>query len=116
MLAYEVVRLANLLDGEGCFSESIGNYGTKIQISFVSTDKDVVEWVARMFGRKCLPRPHAGPWAKKEQWRTVLHGAAAADLMMLVYPYVSERRKARIVEVLHAWHSRKTKSRLRLVS
>lgn len=71
-------------------------------ISLGMTDKDVVERAAALMGSK-VTAWH--PTGRKTMYRTRLHGPRAVGVMMTVYTEMGVRRKAKILEVLHAWQN-----------
>ena len=105
----DIVWLAGLLEGEGCFSLD-GNgaksrgYG-KLVIVLQMTDRDVVARAAKILGG-----PVAGPYrpkvSRKEVWTTRVWCRRAASWMMTLHPLMGERRQARIQELLTHWRSR----------
>lgn len=105
-----IIWLAGLLEGEGCFylrKQRAGNGRSVPTISLEMTDRDVVErakWIAGVGGaigtKDRSNRPfNAKPihhWIVQSQWE-------AAALMYAVFPWLGERRQAKIREVLRLW-------------
>lgn len=99
----ELAWLAGLLEGEGSFCKAPPSESNRPRISLQMTDKDVVEKVAKMFGVAYMyPRRHVGTtW--KQCFQVVLRGKRAIELMKHLYPYMGERRKSRIDEVIASY-------------
>jgi len=98
----DILRLSGLLEGEGCFSVNGGNRGEfsgTPAVVMTTTDEDVAEWCSGLMGGKVCRRPaYRG---KKPSYQVFLYGDSATNMMMIVYPYlISERRKARVREIL----------------
>lgn len=106
----EVAWLAGLLEGEGSFwmitSRDGGQYGghkryryPKIVVNM--TDRDVIDRVSAMFGNSTYKMPPARNYPdRKQQWRAQISGVGAAEWMRRLYPWLGERRRAKIDEVL----------------
>lgn len=104
----DVLWLAGLLEGEGCFilqRHSNGMTPTRymqIAIQLIMTDEDVVSRAASILGS-----PYNTPDRKtkggKSIHRTVVHGPRAAGWMMTLLPLMGARRKAKIVEIINLW-------------
>ena len=110
----DVLWMAGYLEGEGSFSSrKIGRllrgkpYPEPLPkypiFSVMSTDKDVVEKVSTLTGfavQSVKPKPNCKPL-----YRCVASGPNARGWMMMIYPFMGERRKARIKSVLAAWRA-----------
>lgn len=98
----EVHKLAGLLEGEGCFARN-GNSsrGWTPEIVLTTTDRDVAEWAASLLDANICDRPaYRG---RKPSYQVFLYSDRAAQWMMILYPFmISQRRKAKIVELLTA--------------
>ena len=104
ILLLDIAWLAGLLEGEGCFKiQSSGGYKGSISIALQMTDKDVVERVANLF-QTPLWGPH-GPYgvSKKSTYQTAIFGSKAAAWMMTLLPFLGERRKEKVIELLDIW-------------
>jgi hypothetical protein len=91
----EIAYLAGLLEGEGWFALSDSGHA-RIQLNM--TDRDVVQEFARLVDSDSVlayERP-----GRKVIYRVNLVGEKAVALMNAIYPFMGERRKARIDEVL----------------
>ena len=87
--------LAGFLEGEGSFLAGSPSYPTKPSIRFTTTDKDVAEKVANLWGKSvivCKPRQvhHKIPYV------SVMSGLASVHLMKRLRPLMSLRRKEQI--------------------
>ena len=94
--------MAGLLEGEGCF----GFYGNRQPVIIVQmTDPDVIQKFANYFNSSVnlANRKARREYGHKQTYRTVLNGSKAAGLMMTLYQFMGERRKAKIREVLSKW-------------
>jgi hypothetical protein len=97
--------VAGYLEGEGCFfwityqTEKYGPYHYP-RIACSSTDRDVLEQLAEYTGVGRVWGPQdRGPNKPIWHW-TVSKGKEAAALMRALYPYMGQRRRAKIDEVL----------------
>ncbi len=100
--------MAGLLEGEGFFfmrtrrrylSDKIILYSYP-KVGFHSTDRDVVEHVAELWGGPALeshPRRQAH-W--KDQWGVAKVGRPAEEIMRRILPYMGERRSAKIRDLI----------------
>jgi hypothetical protein len=97
----DVIWLAGLLEGEGCFTKC----RESIRISIAMTDKDIIERVAVLF--KCP----VGVWTRrgtaKTPYNAIVCGNDAAAWMMMIFPFMGSRRQARIKELLKIWRDKK---------
>lgn len=80
----ETAWLAGMIEGEG----SVQVQGRCPHLKFVSTDKDVVERVARMLGEECMANRTTSPWSKKQQWRAIATGQRAILAMLRILPHM----------------------------
>ena len=88
----DIMWLAGLLEGEGCFSLAQGKYPL---IVLKMTDGDVVARVSDMWDtRICRDR---------NLHRTQINGACAAGWMMTLYPLLYKRRKKVIADIIKFW-------------
>lgn len=107
----EIAWLAGLLEGEGSFvfkkqKRRNGVYVMPV-IKVGSTDLDVMQRVAEMWGAKHMQfhrrrQPH---W--KDQWIVTRSGQPAVETMRQILPWMGERRAAKIRELIAAWEGRK---------
>lgn len=106
--------LAGYLEGEGSFvaggnrSPESGLYGT-ICICVSSTDRDVIERVAELFGNNkvynMLTHTYVGSFPnRKPQFRAQLGGDPAVRLMLELRPLLGERRKHQIGKAILNCH------------
>jgi hypothetical protein len=95
--------LAGILEGEGSFwilkkNRPSGGHYRYPKISVVMTDRDVIEWVAVLFGDKAVteqtPRGN-----RQMTYRTNLTGQPALEMMCRLFHYMSSRRQRRIREL-----------------
>ncbi|KKK76143.1 hypothetical protein LCGC14_2866650 [marine sediment metagenome] len=96
-----IIWLAGLLEGEGCFSNRVGKH-RRIMICVAMTDKDVIADIADLT-QVSIHGPYRRNTRYKVQWGVSLHGGKAAGFMMMVYPFMHARRKQQINHVLGEW-------------
>lgn len=94
----EIIWLAGILEGEGCFriltDKHNINTRAKLRVELTMTDKDVVEHAASIFpGTVRLRTPHE---QYKQAYRVSWCSAKAEEVMRAVLPYMGERRSAKI--------------------
>jgi hypothetical protein len=97
----DIAWLGGLLEGEGSF-----NWTSSPHIQIQSTDFDVVQHAGDLLG--VIPQAEWRPKGKpsyKPVRGAHLHGARAAAWMMTIYPFMGERRQAKIREVLIRWNN-----------
>ncbi len=133
MKQHEVIWLAGLLEGEGCFNVR-KDKNMQPRVSIEMTDKDIIERAAKLFGSNISTRAprvlgtcstcagdsrtcsigiafkdgdgddqvarHYGFSRTKEAYQTAIYGDRARNLMRLVYPFMGQRRGAKIAEIL----------------
>lgn len=101
MTKCDVVWLAGLLEGEGCFSLKHG-----LQVSLNMTDLDVVTRAMQVFPGT------TNIWAKPATARTKCayaiswNGRTAYELMKQILPEMGERRTEKILTVMADWLER----------
>lgn len=140
MRQQDILWLAGLLEGEGCFNYRADRKQARVTVEM--TDRDIIERVARLFDTNISTRPakivgtcrvcsgpakkcgfaravneslkmgktlsraterdriYSGLGFQKESYQTALHGDRAKNLMRIVYPFMGERRRAKIEEIL----------------
>lgn len=100
----EVAWLAGLLEGEGCFFNVVKGYAPRVALAM--TDRDVVERASDLMGspQVFVRRPQNSK--HKDQYWCMLTGARAVGVMFTIYPFMGERRRAKIREVIARWKSK----------
>lgn len=93
-LPTDIAWLAGLLEGEGYVS--IKNVSASIGLGM--TDKDVVEKVGGLLDAKV--RKTRGTSGHKDLYRVEVHGDRAIAVLVLIRPWMGERRTKRIDEVI----------------
>lgn len=93
----DIIWLSGLLEGEGCFS-----YACSPTITLGMTDKDIVNRVAILFGKKTRG-PYKYSHNKKEVYYTSVCGSMAVSWMMILYALMGERRKQKMSEIINDW-------------
>ena len=100
----DLMWLAGLLEGEGCFTLSTRDCP---RIQMVSTDMDVVRRVAKLFDRElCEKSRSAASWGKKKQYMTRIMGNESLEWMEILQPHMGKRRTKRIREVIRIAENR----------
>ena len=95
----DIIWLAGLLEGEGCFRLNAGKWPS---ITLGMCDEDIVVKVATIM------RSNATHYSNI--WATQLSGARAIEWMMTLYPLLGKRRRASISEVIGFWKRTKYKA------
>ena len=111
-----IAWLAGLLEGEGSFYAS--KRSTTPVIFLGMTDRDVVARAHALLGAAATVSTihqhkrlaHHG--ARKPMYRFEINGGAAASWMMTLYPFLGERRRARVQALLQRWRTAPFPSRL----
>ena len=91
----DVIWLAGLLEGEGCFDLQRGRYP---RVRLAMTDRDIVGRAATLFGSSI--RLTLKPKPATPTWHAEIQGRRAANIMRAVLPFMGARRSARIAEIL----------------
>lgn len=96
--------LAGFLEGEGSF---FCNKQKSLRVSAASTDKDVIKYLAWIVDDGRLTGPYQPSYpGSKQMWYWHAQGQEAADLMRLLRPLMSLRRKKQITAALRSWDGR----------
>lgn len=103
----DILWIAGLLEGEGCFTWS--QHAAHIRLAM--TDEDVVARAARILGTTSLRSRPPGARGKRRVYLTQLCGRRAIGWMLTLYPLLALRRRERIRTVLAEWRSRPAKRR-----
>jgi len=102
----EIVWLAGLLEGEGCFGVKKGTKGGSrpcLRLQLQMSDRNVVERAAHFLegnAKTCSPRKKHPEWSIMHF--VEVNGAKAERAMAWILPYMGERRTQRITESLFA--------------
>lgn len=115
MTDLELGWIVGLLEGEGCF----GIYKDKrrpttstVKIQMESTDKDIVDRLnllvpGRVWESNYPAKYRAFPNAK-ESWRWQISDRKRVMLLIVqIYPYMSDRRKLKLDEIVDYYNTRK---------
>lgn len=95
--------LVGLLEGEGSFLVGPPSDPTRPRISIQMTDEDVIQQVAKLFGRTYYKCGNRSPNSWKDSYAVKVRGAKAVEIMRQIRPYMSARRKAQIDRALTCW-------------
>lgn len=87
--------LAGLWEGEGCFSNRGGGISTQIRM----TDKDVLEGMISILGGKIVAEVKKEPH-HSTSYAVAYNGLNAALLMGILYPHLYERRRQSIEQIV----------------
>ena len=102
MTTKDIAWIAGLIEGEGCFSQTKGSITAQLSM----TDEDIVRRSGGL-----VKAPSIGVHnsqvrnGRKVSYRWTLCGTPAASWMMTIYPFMGERRRTRIRELLELWKS-----------
>lgn len=98
VLDSDLLWLAGLVEGEGCFSltGSAGNKNPTIYLAMV--DNEIVLRPGKLVGYP-VPRLFARKAPRKDQYVWQITGGKAIAWMQRLAPYLSQRRRARILEI-----------------
>lgn len=115
----DIAWLAGLLEGEGyfCLGAPKPKRKRRIFIAIRMTDKDVIEKVCCIF--ECNIQSKTRTFGiSKGVWCAELYGKRAIELMKLIHPYMGQRRKSRIDEILDYFNNyhRKESANARKIS
>ena len=91
----DLIWLAGLLEGEGCFDLHRGRYP---RVRLGMTDRDVVGRAATLFGARV--RLTLKPAPSSATWHTEISGSRAEEIMEAVLPFMGARRSAKIATIL----------------
>lgn len=98
--------LVGVLEGEGTFLRGAPSKpGTPI-LRVSMTDRDVVEHVAKSFGRAVVRLRRRKPHHKLP-YATTIKGAPAAQLMYAVRPFLGKTRGLQIDRAISSWQTRR---------
>lgn len=94
--------LAGLLEGEGSFRKPAPSAPNQPIISVQMTDQDVIERVAACFGTKAkfIRSKHE---RHKDSYVAIVRGRRAVEMMRLLYPLMSNRRRQQIDSALDGY-------------
>jgi hypothetical protein len=107
----ELHWLVGVLEGEGTFLRGAPSKpGTPI-LRVSMSDRDVVEHVAKLFGRAVVRLRRRKPHHKLP-YATTIKGAPAVQVMYAVRPFLSKTRELQIDRAIWSWQTRR-KPRLR---
>lgn len=93
--------LAGWLEGEGSFMKGPPSRATSPLISAETTDRDIAERVAELFGITYIQTVNRPPW--KQSYRIQLRGEKGVNLMRKLYPLMGERRQGQITNALSTY-------------
>ena len=110
MTNVDLAWAAGLLEGEGYFTWVNGYPVVGVEM----TDRDVVDRFAALFpgprGRKVMHRKNKNYTAgsdtpRLDSYRYEVQGGTAIAIMLTLFPFFGERRRARIKEMVVSWRS-----------
>lgn len=104
----ELYWLAGMIEGEGSFIAAPPSAPNQPRISFSTTDKDIAEKVASLFGVKYIrswkPKKGQRGYGKyKESLGVCVKGRPAVILMNKLKPLMGERRRKQIEKALSSY-------------
>ena len=96
--------LAGLIEGEGSFSITADCRYIRIKVKM--TDEDVVRQAQLVAAMGTVGGPYDSGPRRKDQWQWVVTDSNEAyALMIALYPWLGQRRQARIREITPQWLS-----------
>lgn len=101
---HEVMWLAGLIEGDGCFC--IGK-GKTPRLSIQMTDQDVITKAAKMLESSVWTSGRLTK-AGKTVWSCGASGLKAIEWMRILKPYMGIRRQGQIVKIVSSWLDKKT--------
>lgn len=107
ILFLDIVWLAGLLEGEGCFGFSGSKVGSA-RVALAMTDNDVVGRAAKLLNSKINHRVRGGQY--KDVFATAVYGSQAAGWMMTLYSLMGQRRRETIKTSLTRWRKQRQKN------
>lgn len=102
----EVIWASGLFEGEGTITISKLPSGRQYpRIKVKMTDEDSVKRFATIFGMQHKPVQKDKSWKEhwKDAWYTDCTGKHAYAVLMAIFPWLGERRKRRVEEVISLW-------------
>src|SRR5262245_8537339 len=108
----EVAWLAGLLEGDGCFARNASNRAMRVRISM--TDRDVLETCHRVTGMGKVTGPYGASYRPTPMyvWEVARRNDAYA-LMIMVWPFMHQRRREAIGRCIDWWKAQPVLKRLR---
>ena len=103
----DIAWLAGFLEGEGTFDMHVWAkkpHQRYPKIRAASTDKDVLVRMCQLTGRS-IWGPYMQKLSQKPYWATAVTGKDVVGWMMTLYPFMGERRRGKIHEILTEWKS-----------
>lgn len=95
--------LAGWLEGEGSFMRGAPSYPNNARICAVTKDEDTAKRVAELVQRKVyVQAPPTNP-KHSQMYRIVIAGKPARELMRILYPLMSARRKEQIESAVSSY-------------
>jgi hypothetical protein len=94
--------LIGLLEGEGSFMKGSPSAPNSVKVSIQMTDEDVIERVAKLFGRK-YQKIYSKNALHKDSYAVRITGTKAVDLMRKILPHMSKRRQEQITKSLESY-------------
>lgn len=96
--------IAGIIEGEGHIDRA------RPRVTVEMVDADVIQHLARLWGTpaRALSRPSR---PDSTTHYTAVCGKRAVQWMLMIYPLLGARRKARIREVMTTWKSKTTRPR-----
>lgn len=101
-LESNVAWVAGLLEADGCFHDCRGYPEIAVEMG----DKDTVEKYASFTNNAVTKKVRKNKPTWKPTYVTACSGQKAIDIMHLVYPHMSIRRKERIDEIIERFHGK----------
>lgn len=109
----DIAWVAGIIEGEGTIIASTGAYrkNTKhvvrqFRLAIEMTDLDVLQRAKEVLGPRCTLRQRKPPSVNpnhRDRFILCLTGSELAGWLMTIYPFMGQRRRARIRLALNLW-------------
>jgi hypothetical protein len=100
----QLIWLAGLIEGEGCFYTRKDKHGIP-SFTLSMTDEDVIAYAADLLGCNYYTRQRREANAKTV-YTIQINGYKVIDLIHVLLPYMFSRRRQKMLEVDEAWSTR----------
>jgi len=108
-----IVWCAAFLEGEGYFTAS-RKYSGQIDVGASQVYPQVLRWLHDTFGGTFHQKKFKdNKWVEQTVW--TVRGVQAVGVMMMLYPFLSEHRRAQIRRALDVWKSRRINAKYKVV-
>ena len=102
----DIIWAAGLFEGEGSISiTTIASGKMYPRIKIKMTDEDTIKKFASIFGltHRSVQKDKSWKSHYKDAWYADSSGKRAVAILYMIFPWLGERRKCRVEEVLSLW-------------